>query len=235
MPDAPNLLDGWFNPMRGGFPRMPSRDVLPPASDDLRGQLLLIRGTPDVPYICLADASGAYRWVPFLSGAVQRTYPTAISNDSTEKTLLSYTVPAGALGLAGSVEFEMRGQFLNSSGSPVTVEPRVKWGGTTIWDDSNGVASAAGPHAWVFRGRITNLGAANSQAFDGDSIVSGAAAAVTGIGPFGTGAIVASAHRSASDPAKDTTAAVALLVTMQLGTASASAVWTTDYADVWLR
>lgn len=50
------------NVLRGGLPQVPVRDALPTASVELRYSIIVVRGTPDVAYICLRDAGGVWGW-----------------------------------------------------------------------------------------------------------------------------------------------------------------------------
>jgi hypothetical protein len=57
------IQNTWVGPpVRGGLPKVPSRDVLPTASADLAYRQLVLRGTPDIEYICLRDAGGVWGW-----------------------------------------------------------------------------------------------------------------------------------------------------------------------------
>lgn len=63
--------DRWLNTMRGGFPQVPVRDVLPTADAGYRFQLLGIRGATgaaDTVYCCLKDAAEAYAWEVVATG-----------------------------------------------------------------------------------------------------------------------------------------------------------------------
>ena len=60
--------DRWVATLEGGLPQMPSRDALPLASAQTAYLLVVIRGTPDVAYMCLRDASGVYDWRTVATG-----------------------------------------------------------------------------------------------------------------------------------------------------------------------
>lgn len=55
---------------RGGLPRVPVRDSLPEASDLFAYALVTVRGTPDVTYQCLRNASGVWGWRQVVTGGV---------------------------------------------------------------------------------------------------------------------------------------------------------------------
>lgn len=52
----------WLDPMRGGYPQVPQRTTLPTATIDYAYRMLAIVGTPDIVYICLRNAGGAWGW-----------------------------------------------------------------------------------------------------------------------------------------------------------------------------
>jgi len=56
--------DGWAGRviMRGTLPRVVVRDALPVAAAEFRYACLVLRGTPDVAYICLRSAGGTWGW-----------------------------------------------------------------------------------------------------------------------------------------------------------------------------
>ncbi len=55
--------DAWAGSvLRGGIPRVPVRDALPTAEESQAYRMLVLRGTPDVLYICLRNAGGTWDW-----------------------------------------------------------------------------------------------------------------------------------------------------------------------------
>lgn len=55
--------DDWAGaPSRGALPKVPTRDTLPTASEAYAYRMVVIRGAPDVMYVCLRDNLGAWAW-----------------------------------------------------------------------------------------------------------------------------------------------------------------------------
>lgn len=52
----------WLAPLRGSWPQVPSIDTLPTAREEYRYRMVVLRGTPDVLYICLRTAASAWTW-----------------------------------------------------------------------------------------------------------------------------------------------------------------------------
>ena len=48
--------------LKGGLPQLSSRDALPTATADFAYRIIVLRGTPDIAYICLRDAGGTWGW-----------------------------------------------------------------------------------------------------------------------------------------------------------------------------
>jgi len=102
-----------------------------------------------------------------------------------EVEIYNYTLGGGTLGTQGAVRLLLLGTYLNSSGSASTVELKVSYGATLMYEDisgSNASQAQRSPlnHEFIFHG----TGATNAQAFHGR--ITGAdrtTAPSTGLGP----------------------------------------------------
>lgn len=62
----------------------------------------------------------------------------AIADDDTETTVYSCLVPEGTLEVRGAVRVEFQGSYFNGTGGSTTLRLRIKYGGTTVYDDTTG-------------------------------------------------------------------------------------------------
>jgi hypothetical protein len=137
------------------------------------------------------------------------TTALAVTGTLTETTLATCTVPAGAMGLTGSVRIETTWSYTNSANSKTL---RVKFGGTSYLAVAL-TTSATGADVRIIR----NRNSASSQ-----------------IGNIGTGTPAYTLNSSAALPTSsvDTTAAVTILLTGQL--ANTGETITLEGYEVWL-
>lgn len=58
----------WFDPLRGGLPRVPARTALPTASAELAYRLCVLIGQPATLNICLQAGDSSWEWVEVATG-----------------------------------------------------------------------------------------------------------------------------------------------------------------------
>lgn len=154
--------------------------------------------------------------------------PNDIVNVATEQTLYSVTVPGNLLATERGVRLTLIGDYLNSSGSTKTLQVKVKYGATTLFDDVTGtIATNAARRELRIQIDLFNQGATNDQIMGGLLALSAVTAATTG-----RGAIDSTAFSNATggttwwpiggDSAEDSTADKTLVVTAQHSVAHAS-------------
>lgn len=148
----------------------------------------------------------------------------AIINNSGERDIYNYTVPANTLQPSGRLKLELAGSLTNMAGANVNVTPRVYINGTAIWGDVLAVAQGPRPADFQMQVLIDSLGHVNSQRVHGQLLLATrAAGSVTGNGDF-------SATYAGGPWSSDVTSGtvsfaqpVNIRVSMQLGTASTNA------------
>lgn len=148
----------------------------------------------------------------------------AIINNSGERDIYNYTVPANTLQPSGRLKLELAGSFTNMAGEKVNFTPRVYINGTAIWGDVLAVAQGPRPADFQMQVMIDSLGHVNSQRVHGQLLLATrAAGSVTGNGDF-------SATYAGGPWSSDVTSGtvsfaqpVNIRVSMQLGTASTNA------------
>lgn len=173
-----------------------------------------------------------------LSWAAESTYEPVydregttvdVQNTTSETTIYSKTVAAGALSTNKVLRLTMYGDALRNAGHNPTV--KVKLGGTTVLDDvvlwgSNSATRAP----WLMNLMIANL-SASSQWVMGQIVTGARGSMTTGVGDWASGAgLEGGLGVSSADPAVDTTAACDLVVTVTWSGASASSSWRKRYA-----
>lgn len=142
--------------------------------------------------------------------------PTTISNNNAETAIESFTVKGNTLGLARGIRFEMIGDFFNNTGSNATVQIKIKYGATTIYDGGAVSLATAGTSRSVrLSGMLVSGGSTGAQrAIARVSI--GAAGDITGTAAA-PGSDLQAAHASV---AEDSTADKTFQITVTLGSAS---------------
>lgn len=171
-----------------------------------------------------------------LTGVIDRaTADLDIVNTTVETTLYSFAVPANALGTNGLLRFTVFGDYLNNSGAGETMTLRIKFGGTTLYQDVTGsIAAATARRPFRIVGEIGNKGATNVQFLVAHWELGAAGSATTGIGDIGaggaTGEIGQHVVASAGDAAIDTTLAATLDITIAHSVASLSISMRRKYA-----
>ncbi|MCI0558811.1 MAG: hypothetical protein MN733_09965 [Nitrososphaera sp.] len=148
-----------------------------------------------------------------------------VVNTAVETSVFSHSVPANSMGTNRALNLVLIGDVLqNNTGENLTL--RIKFGGTTIWQDaSNAFAADADRRGFFLEIWLANRGATNSQI--GGGVVSPQATAIvtaptTGIaGDLGDAGMDGSPMTFAASSI-DTTAAATLDVTIQWTTAGAS-------------
>jgi hypothetical protein len=134
--------------------------------------------------------SDGTRWAPFGVQVLARSaVAVAAPSDTTEDTLATIAVPAGLLGINGSIEIVARWTFTNSANNK-TLRHRWSGGAGTI---ILGVVPSPST-ATTTRTLVANRGAANSQYTQGDGM--------TGVSAVNSAAV-------------DTTAATSIVITGQ--------------------
>lgn len=117
----------------------------------------------------------------------QVTFP---ANNPTQRTVMSYTVPAGALANNGDyLTFELEAEFLLNAASSNWTNFYVSLGGATIMHSQWGAAQSATPYKCNGRTKLTRITATSVQGtVEGKTAASGAASVGQG-GLAGSGLI----------------------------------------------
>lgn len=156
-----------------------------------------------------------------LVAVLYKTQNVTIGNTAAETNIFSATIPGGALGTTGRVAWSIYGNSLNNSGAVRTFTLKVKLGSTTLYAGTSATYTAAADRRpLVFHGGIQNIGATNSQVFNGEFVLGSGTAPTTGIGAIA--ATMPLAAVIAGTAAEDTTTAKTLTLTLTHSIANAS-------------
>ncbi len=149
---------------------------------------------------------------------------TDVVSSTTETSIYTFTVPGGTLGSTRALRLTLGGDFLNNTGTSKIPVLRVKYGGTTLFDDSLVlVSTAADRRGWNLVAVLTAYASASVQEVTGYLNMSAAVAPSSGFGHPSSSTSVHGAFGGAS--AEDSTGNLDLVVTIQLETNSASYSW----------
>lgn len=152
-----------------------------------------------------------------------------ITDDTTETTICTYSVPANELGSTRAMRLTLYGTVLNTSSTAQTFTTRVKYAGTTIYNDANSVQAnftTAGPY-WL-NVVLAGNNATNAQSLGGAGYIGSEGLATTGTGDMDSDEIENTTPLF-NTAAGDSTAAQTFEVTMQL----ANGVGTETFVRRW--
>lgn len=121
--------------------------------------------------ILQTNGNGGLTWEPYglnIGTTTASTSPSFQNTTSPELTLTSTTIPANTLGNNNSLVWDVPISALNCSGSTngCSIEVKIKYGGTTVFDDTFGTASSFSGLIGRIRFRLVGNGATNSQYAD---------------------------------------------------------------------
>jgi hypothetical protein len=96
-----------------------------------------------------------------------------IDDTISETTLYSFSVPANTLGIDKALRVTIRGTYLNNSGSNRTIRFKVKYGATTLYDDtSENLASRANRRGFAIDFILAAGNSASVQRLNGSILFS---------------------------------------------------------------
>lgn len=158
-----------------------------------------------------------------------------INNTAAETSIYSFSVPANTIPAIGYLRASIIGDILNSTGGSRTIQIKVKYGATTLYDGvTTGLGTTAARHPFVIEVTLGNLGVTNSQFASLVVNIGNANAPTTGIGSIGAGATVVSTSGGGS-AAEDSTTTLTLDITVTCsGVASANFSVRRQYASLEL-
>lgn len=164
-----------------------------------------------------------------------------IVSTASETTMFTKTITGGDMSTNKLLRLTAIGDYLNNTGAGRTFEMKVKFGGTTIYDEtSSSITAYSDRRPWRLQLELGNLGSASSQFMTGQLRLGSAPAA--GVGPAtGIGVITDATTAGANTEmlgvfSSNGTHSIAtssnqdLVVTIQHSTNSASLSWRLRYA-----
>lgn len=151
------------------------------------------------------NAASAFKLTPLDKTTIYRDKDGGtIVNSVTETALFSYSLPANNLVVAKKLAFRVFGLAQNTSGASVDYTYRIKFGGTTYFTNNAAVANGSS-FPIVIEGEIVGATATTQKAW-------------ARVGQFASSTLYSSAALN-----KDSTTALTLEVSGQMGTANANA------------
>lgn len=145
------------------------------------------------------------------------TYNASFNVVSTlaETTLISQSIPGGTLTATGGMLVTIAADYFNNSGAGRTLNLKVKYGATTLFDDTSGAFVASATHrAFFMQFLLANEGATNTQRLAGIVALSPGAASGAGLGGLSAGVLAGGGPSPlGGSSAEDSTAAKTLAVT----------------------
>ena len=154
---------------------------------------------------------------------------TVSINTVNTTAIYSYQVPPGVLQTKGALRVEAAGTILNNTGSSRDMIVTVKYGATTLWQDTSGlIGTSTNTYGWKIDFLFGNNGAADDQKMNGRFAISGAGPATVGFGDFGVNESVTCIFGGSSS--ENSSLKKELLVTVRLGFGSVNFVFTKDFS-----
>ena len=151
---------------------------------------------------------------------------SSFNTTTAEQNLVSTTIKGSIMNSNGSLRCRISGNLLQNTVTATDWTLRIKFGGTTIYQDlvlSAYATQSANRMPYVLEFYIFNKNATNSQGMAGNWQLNDNGAPTTGTGDITDDEQQGNATlQLATDPAKDTTADQTLAVTMQMSNSNAS-------------
>lgn len=97
-----------------------------------------------------------------------------ISDDTTERTIVSHSVGGGTLGTDGCIRLTVGGEFANNTGSDKSVSVRIKIDNTVVWGDNIAVIDSSSEisRGFYLNAIINQAGSASEQKISGSLFIS---------------------------------------------------------------
>ena len=146
-----------------------------------------------------------------------------IVNTVTETDLLSYTVPANTLGTTHALRVNISCDYFNNSGANRTFILKIKYGSTTMYQDTTDVFAVLSSRRPVMIDFIFfPKNATNSQGVVGNITASFTGLATTGFGDLATDEVLVQTPFVGVNASEDSTTSLALKVTITHSAADAN-------------
>ncbi len=172
----------------------------------------------------LKSRANGTAWIE-MGGVINRVASTVTIGGSTETTIYSYTVPANTMGTNKALRLTMIGDRLNDSGATKTITLRVKFGGTTLYQDVTATFADANLNRYPWNATVVlaNQDATNAQTLGGQiNFGINTTVPATGFGDLGVDEIIAATPFVGVAGTIDTTQDRLLEVTVQHSASHAS-------------
>jgi len=138
-----------------------------------------------------------------------------IVNTNAETDLLSYTVPANTLGTTHALRVSISCDYFNNSGANRTFVLKIKYGSTTMYNDtSDSIAVLSSRRPVTIDFILFPKNATNSQGVVGMITLSGVGLATTGFGDLATDEVLVETPFVGANASEDSTTSLALKVTI---------------------
>lgn len=149
--------------------------------------------------------------------------PNSEVHTSTTKTaVMTYSVPANALGTGNAVEFEVYVEIYNNSGGGVNYTLTIEYGSTTLWADVVSIGNNSQRGGVQARGLLTANGSTGAQVLGAQVQFNTGSGTSAGNGGLG----FPSAAVATGSSSEDSTGALDLKVSVTMGTSHADARFT---------
>lgn len=134
--------------------------------------------------VTITNAAGGITIAATGASVYNRTVTTAtIANTTTETSLYSLTIGAGDLSTNKAMHVVVAGDALNATGGNKTIQFIIKFGSTTLWDDTTILTTtSASRRAFRLEFDLINQNSANIQILNGRLTFSPVSSAATGTG-----------------------------------------------------
>jgi len=155
----------------------------------------------------------------------------SFSNTSAEQTLFSATVTGNTMGPNGVVHLRLFGSIQQNQATATDYTLRIKFGGTTIYQDTLATALAqnAGFYPYMIDIYLFNTNATNAQLMYGFVSMNDTASVTTGLGDITDDESQSNGVISATASTKDTTVDQTFAVTIQMSVANTNVKTFVDY------
>lgn len=157
------------------------------------------------------------------------------TSSSTASNVVSFSVPANALGTNRSVEVEILGDLLQNSGSATNLTITFQYGATVMWSSTVAPAASANRRPFKFNLVLFAANSTSAQIINGTVIVFQGGAAATGTGPLQIAPATPIEAIPRGTATEDSTAAKTFLMTITWASAASTCEFKVEHVTATLK
>ncbi len=138
-------------------------------------------------FVLTSNGTSWVSQIPVFTVLDRSTTTTSVANTTADTVIYSLSVPANTLGTTHQLRVTIGGTYENSTGASETLRVRVRYGGTSLWDDTTGnLTTSTSLRAWRLEFVLAANASTSAQKLLGNFFIGHANTTTAGRGDIGT-------------------------------------------------